>query len=239
MADSRACPFDSDKAQLAMSISIESDIDLKSGYLELTSCRVGPSPDLLREIYADATKSVAEKFSKTPLAEDPVVAGVRSLFKSVSIDPSRYRPSGEALARRIMKGQELHHINCIVDINNICSMETLFPLGAYDRNRVNGNVVIRRGREDEIYQGIGRQINVSGKLVSADSEGAFGSPIADSDRTKITSQTEDILVLLYAPLSTADSRVRSTLERFAGLAEEYAGAQLVQLGIQSTGCFVR
>jgi DNA/RNA-binding domain of Phe-tRNA-synthetase-like protein len=219
---------------MAMHLSMEADISLKLGYLELSHCRVGPSSDALVALYADAANAAGERFSNAPLAEDPVAAGVRSLFKSVGIDPSRYRPSGEALVRRIVKGQGLFHINCIVDINNVCSIETLFPLGTYDRDRISGNVAIRLGREDEVYRGIGKEINISGKLVSADSEGAFGSPIADSDRTKITSQTNEILVLLYAPVTVEDCNIHNTLNRFAGLAEEYAGAQSVNSGIQSS-----
>ena len=82
-----------------------------------------------------------------------------------------------------------------------------------------------------VYRGIGKEINIAGKLVSADSEGAFGSPIADSDRTKISENTQEILVLLYAPGSTEDGEIRNTLNRFADLAGEYAGAQTRNSGI--------
>lgn len=140
---------------------------------------------------------------------------------------------GEALVRRILKGQGLYHINCIVDINNICSIESLFPLGAYDRERIIGDVTIRLGAPDEVYRGIGKGIDIAGKLVSADSEGAFGSPIADSDRTMISEDTREVLVLLYAPESTDDSDIRNTLNRFAELAGEHASAQTGNSGVLS------
>ena len=68
-------------------------------------------------------------------------------------------------------------------------------------------------------------------VVSADGEGAFGSPIADSDRTKISEDTREVLVLLYAPESTDDSDIRDTLNRFAELATEHAGAHTEDSGI--------
>lgn len=218
-----------------MNFTIDPAIALKLGYLELEDCRIGPSPDALLAIYDESASAAGERFYATPVGEDPTAGGVRRLFKSVGIDPSRYRPSAEALVRRIVKGQALYHINSIVDINNVCSMESLFPLGAYDRAAIDGDVRIRLGADDEIYQGIGREINIAGKLVSADAQGAFGSPIADSERTKITEQTRDVLVLLYAPVSTADADVEKTLGRFAELAATHAGARPGQSGIRAPG----
>ena len=177
--------------------------------------------------------AACERFADTPLGEHPTAGGVRRLFRSVGIDPSRYRPSGEALVRRILKGQELYHINCMVDINNICSIGSLFPLGAYDRERIVGDVTIRMGASDEAYRGIGKEINVAGKLVSTDKEGAFGSPIADSDRTKISDATREVLILLYAPASAKDGEIRNTLSRYADLATEHAGAATRETGIQA------
>ncbi len=214
-----------------MNLTIDPAITLKLGFLHLTDCRIAASSEALLKIYDEVANTANERFTDTPLGEHPVAGGVRRLFKSAGIDPSRYRPSGEALVRRILKGQGLYHINCIVDINNICSIESLFPLGAYDREHIIGDVNIRLGASDEVYRGIGKEINIAGKLVSADSEGAFGSPIADSDRTKISEDTREVLVLLYAPESTDDSEIRDTLNRFAELATEHAGAHTEDSGI--------
>ena len=214
-----------------MNLTVAPSIALKLGYLRLTHCRIAASSDALRNIYDEAASVARGRFLDCPLGEHPVAGGVRRMFKAAGIDPSRYRPSGEALVRRILKGQDLYHINCIVDINNICSIESLFPLGAYDRRHIDGDVVIRLGESSEIYRGIGREISIAGKLVSADSIGAFGSPIADSDRTKITEETQEVLLLLYASKSMVDSEIRGTLDRFANLASEHAGASIQGSGI--------
>jgi DNA/RNA-binding domain of Phe-tRNA-synthetase-like protein len=209
---------------VATNISIDPAIPLKLGCLQLNGCRVAPSPAALGKILDDVANGAQERFSNAALAEHPVVASVRRLFKSTGIDPSRYRPSSEALIRRILKGQGLSHINCVVDINNICSIESLFPLGVYDQARINGDVVVRLGSQGETYRGIGKEINVTGKLVAADRQGAFGSPVTDSVRTKISEDTHRALVLLYAPAGAEDREILDTLTRFADLAHEYAGA---------------
>ena len=106
-----------------INFTIDPAIALKLGFLHLTDCRIVTSSDALRKIYDEIANTVKERFSDASLGEHPVAGGVRRLFKSAGIDPSRYRPSGEALVRRILKGRGLYHINCIVDINNICSID--------------------------------------------------------------------------------------------------------------------
>lgn len=211
-------------SDVGLRINIDPAIKIKVGSLHLTGCRVTESSKALRTVFDRVVDQARKRFTDMPLGEHPVAGGIRRLFKSLGMDPSRYRPSAEALVRRVLKNQDLYHINCIVDINNICSMESLYPLGVYDRERINGDVNVRLGTAHDIYRGIGREINIAGKLVCADADGAFGSPIADSARTKITEHTRELLVLLYAPPSAEDSEVRDTLKRFAELADAYAGA---------------
>lgn len=218
-----------------MKFTIDPGIPLQLGSLHLTDCRIAESSGALNEIFRDQQGQVRDRFTDRPLGEHPVAGAVRRMFRSAGIDPTRYRPSGEALVRRILKNQTLTSINCIVDINNICSMESLLPIGAYNRENIIGDVHIRLGKSDEIYRGIGREINIAGKLVSADSEGAFGSPIADSDRTKISQDAREVLVLIYAPESVESSVVQDTLNHFANLASSHAGARIVDSGNHPNG----
>ena len=215
----------------AVRFSIHPEIAIKVGFLHLSACRITESSDALLGIFDETVNEVRQRFAESPINEHPVAGGVRRMFKSVGIDPSRYRPSGESLVRRVLKDHALNHINSIVDINNICSMESLFPLGVYDREKISGDVSIRLGTRDDVYYGIERSINIEAKLVSADDKGAFGSPIADSDRTKVAEKTQEVLVLLYAPESTDAAAIHSTLNRFAFLAGEHAGAKTEDSGI--------
>ena len=70
--------------------------------LSLDGCEIGASSDALRATYDEVARAAGEHFAESPIADHPIAGGVRRLFKSVGIDPSRYRPSGEALVRRAM-----------------------------------------------------------------------------------------------------------------------------------------
>ncbi len=139
-------------------------------------------------------------FTLAGLSEYEQIAAVRGLQKSFGYDPTRYRPSSEALLRRVLKGQGLPQINSAVDVNNFCSLEFLLPMCIYDLRHVRGSVRVRIGEPGESYQGIGRQVfQAEHKVVIADDDGIMGSTVSDSERTKVTTTTTDILLAIYAP----------------------------------------
>jgi DNA/RNA-binding domain of Phe-tRNA-synthetase-like protein len=130
---------------------------------------------------------------------EPIDA-VRTMFRIWGVDPSKYRPSSEALLRRIVKGGKLPRISTIVDIANLGAIETGWPYGCYDRAKISGPVEIRPGKAGEEYEGIGRQrLRLESRPLFADSEGPFGSPISDSTRTMITGSTRELLAIVCAP----------------------------------------
>ncbi|MHC4472880.1 MAG: B3/B4 domain-containing protein [Planctomycetota bacterium] len=124
----------------------------------------------------------------------------RRLYRSIGIDPTKNRPSSEALLRRLKRGEPLPRINALVDVVNHCSVTLLLPFGCYDLDRVVGEVVLRVGREDEWFEGLGKpRVNVGGRYTLADEVGPFGNPSMDSRRTMITPGTENALVVVFAP----------------------------------------
>lgn len=130
----------------------------------------------------------------------PGAVEARALFRALGIDPTRHRPSSEALLRRALKGRPLPAINSAVDTANLVSLETLLPVGLYDRARIAGEVSVRLGRPGEQYQGIGEdEVHLEGRITLADEQGAFGNPTRDSLRTCVTAASADLLFILFAP----------------------------------------
>jgi DNA/RNA-binding domain of Phe-tRNA-synthetase-like protein len=164
------------------------------------------------EILSQRLKS---EFSLDRLSENEQIAAVRGLQKSFGFDPTRYRPSSESLLRRVLKGQGLYQINTAVDVNNLCSLEFLLPLCSYDLRNVEGQVRVRLGKAGEEYPGIGRQVfQAENKVIIADDSGIMGSTVSDSERTKVSTETTDILLAIYAP-AMMDPRI---IEHYAALA---------------------
>jgi DNA/RNA-binding domain of Phe-tRNA-synthetase-like protein len=153
----------------------------------------------------------------TPPAE---VASVRTMYKKVGIDPTKTRPSNEALLRRVRKGDTIPRINSAVDIVNWCSLEFQLPYGLYDFSKVSGPVTVRLGAEGESYPGIRKDdVNVGGRITVADDVGAFGNPTSDSARTMVTPSSTELLIVVYAPAEIGKAQIErvlsATAERFA------------------------
>jgi DNA/RNA-binding domain of Phe-tRNA-synthetase-like protein len=129
----------------------------------------------------------------------PQIAAMRSAYKALGKDPSRYRGSGEALLRRVLSGKGLYLINSVVDINNLVSLESLNPAGTYDLEKITPPIELRIGAAGESYKGIGKDfINIESLPVFADAAGAFGSPTSDSERAMVSLETRKILMVVFS-----------------------------------------
>ena len=146
-------------------------------------------------------------------AEQAVRAGevgptdrARELYRRFGTDPTRMRPSSEALLRRMKKGEALPRINSLVDVANALSVQLQVPVGLYDLDKVRGEeLVLRLGHDGEGYEGIGKErVNVEGRICFADAEGPCGNPSADSARTMITTATERAAWIYFLPVSDDD-----------------------------------
>lgn len=189
---------------------------VKLGVLEAHQVRVQLVHEgLAREMDA-ACEGVRQRVQPEQVADMEVIAQVRRLFRGWGLDPARYRPSSEALLRRVAQGKGLYRVSTAVDIINLGSMETGWPYGAYDLARVQPPITFRHGQAGETYDGIGKHTwHLDGKPVLADSAGPFGMPISDSTRTMITEATQSVLTVIFAPLAADVEEIQKALDTLA------------------------
>lgn len=153
-------------------------------------------------------------------------AAVRTMYKQVGLDPTKTRPSSEALLRRVRQGGTLPRINAMVDVCNWCSLEFQLPYGLYDRSAIDGDVQLRLGRPGESYPGIRKDdVHVAGRLTLADARGPFGNPTSDSARTMVTTATTDALVVIFAPAGIDTGHLRAVLDVTAARMAEFTGCR--------------
>ncbi|MGB2629062.1 MAG: phenylalanine--tRNA ligase beta subunit-related protein [Candidatus Acidiferrum sp.] len=162
--------------------------------------------------------------------ESAKILATRRGYKALGKDPSRYRGSAEALLRRIISGKSFPQINNVVDIINLLSVESRFPVGLYDLDHVKGDVVFRVGRAAESYKGIGKyDLNLAGLPVFCDETGPFGSPTSDSERTMVTPVTTRIALIFVS--FGGNEGLESSCQRMADLLGHHASATAIQSSI--------
>jgi DNA/RNA-binding domain of Phe-tRNA-synthetase-like protein len=154
----------------------------------------------------------------------PAIAAVREAYKRCGKNPTRYRPAAEALRRRIVKGQGLSPVCNLVDIINLVSLRSGFCIGGFDADAVRGNPVWGIGQPDEPFEAIGRgPLNIAGMPAVRDEQGAIGTPSSDSVRTRITLETQRVMLIVNA--YDGAGGVEEALQHAEGLLTEYTSGR--------------
>ena len=208
-------------------IQIELSSEIKTTCPELKvlviACQVKNSPSdaaLWQEIAAEeaavkATCRIEEVNKWAP------IKATRTAYKRLGKDPNRYRPSAEALRRRILRDLPLYRIDTLVDLINLVSIRSGYSIGGFDVDKIEGDLTLGVGREGELYQGIGRGVlNIAGLPVYRDRVGGIGTPTSDEERTKISMETTSLLMIINGysgseGLSEAGEYAIDLLRRYA------------------------
>lgn len=156
------------------------------------------------------TGELASRWTPAELGEDPAVAALRRLFKAAGTDPARYRPSSEALLRRLLKGDELPAIHPLVDLNNQFSIELKVPSCVMREGSFDFPVTLRAGAPGESLDSMRGPLDLAGKPLLADAQGAFGTPITDAHRVKVLPETTAGWLVAYLPQGTVSATEAST-----------------------------
>lgn len=155
------------------------------------------------------------------IKKNPAIAATRKAYKKFGKDPNRYRPSSEALCRRILRDLPLYQIDTLVDLINLVSIKTGYSIGGFDADKIQGDcLTLGIGKANEPYEGIGKGIlNIEGLPVYRDLQGGIGTPTSDHERTKISLETTNFLALINGysgknGLAEATEYMQSLLKKY-------------------------
>ncbi len=171
--------------------------NLKLGILK-THVHVQNSNESLWAIIDQKLEERQAELELDVVSKLPTIQSTRKAYKALGKKPGRYRPSAEALTRRILQGKGLYKVNNVVDCLNLISVCSGYSIGGYDLQNIEGQIQLGRGEEKEPYEAIGRgELNIAGLPVLRDNTGAFGSPTSDSSRTMVTEKTTQFLMIFF------------------------------------------
>ena len=195
--------------------------DIRLGLLQFKAEVKESDPAFWEYMDHDVQPQIKNAIAGKEWGDIPGVRGSRAAYKAFGRNPGRYRVSSEALLRRVRRGDELYHINSVVDVNNLISVESGLSVGSYDLAHTQGAIILRKAQNGEGYTGIGKDfLDMENMLVLADEKGIFGSSMSDSTRAMVTEQTKDVLVVIYCFEQDIDlpallEKAKADFQRFA------------------------
>lgn len=174
------------------------------------------------------SSSFAATHKMADINKRPAILATRQAYKALGKDPNRYRPSSEALCRRIVKGMDLYQIDTAVDLINLVSLKSGYSIGGFDTDAIVGDLTLGVGEADEKFEAIGRGLlNIEGLPVYRDSIGGIGTPTSDEERTKITAATTKLLMIINA--YSGEKGLRETVDDSIHLLKKHLDAQNIEI----------
>lgn len=191
------------RAILVIKLKIENTIREKCPNLRIATieCKVVNSEyssALWNEIdlFSEDFKS---RFKLEDINKRSAIYATRQAYKVLGKDPNRYRPSAEALCRRILRNIPLYQINTLVDLINLISLHSGYSIAGFDANLIEGDLNLGVGKENESFEAIGRGLlNIENLPIYRDKKGGIGTPTSDEERTKIALDTSRLFMIINA-----------------------------------------
>ena len=202
---------------------------IRLGCLQM-QVQVQPSSKELLAIIQQTTEHLANQYKIEEISQRKHIQSTRNAYKSLGKKPGRYRPSAEALLRRVVTHRGLYQINNVVDTLNYISIQSGYSIGGYDVDQISGSPELTIGIRNEPYQAIARgQLNIGNLPVLRDQLSAFGSPTSDSVRTSITEKTNHFLMVFFDFDHSED--LDNWLDQSAKVFKKHTHAEQVEIWI--------
>ena len=177
----------------------ESYPDLSVMCSSITDVVVEPDSKKLRDLEKQILRRLRSRYTLETLKDNSVFRAYRDFFWRIGIDPTKIRPAGEALVRRVLRGKHIPTINTLVDAYNLASIETGIALAAFDTGQIRGPMLLRFSELGEEFLGIGMGSPIvlkGGEVVVSDRDGILAIyPYRDAERSKIQFTTQSVIIL--------------------------------------------
>lgn len=172
--------------------------DFKVAIIHYNSTTVSDSPQMLKGRLQLFQEQLFFELEERPLNQIDGIREWRHVWKALGANPTRYRPSAEAMYRRVSKQDYMKSHSSAIDLNTLFSLQYGIPSGMYNREALFGDIRVTTGLAEEGYDGLnGRFNSLHNIVILKDGYSPFGSPYVDSVRSAITEETTEILHVLF------------------------------------------
>src|SRR3989339_1561185 len=189
--------------------------------------------DGISHLLREAEKSALEKIGGVPVAEHPNVVPWREAYRKFGAKPKDYPSSIENLIRRVSGGEQVRHINKLVDIYNIISLKHLVPVGGEDLEKIEGNVLLTFAGDNEVSVKLLGEPEARppypDEVIYKDNAGTICRRWnwKEADRTKLTESTKYAVIIIEGLPPVGKKEIQEALNELYDLVTKFCGGQVV------------
>ncbi|NOX71486.1 MAG: arginine--tRNA ligase [Candidatus Micrarchaeota archaeon] len=152
----------------------------------------------------------------------------REIYRSFGAKPKKHKSSVEALLARVISGENIGHINNLVDVYNYISLKYILPVGGDDTSKVDGNILLKfaDGSEKARILGIDETISPKrGEVVYADDKEILCRRWnwRESKKSMMDENTKNAIIVIESLLPK--EKLNEALNEMSGLIEKMFGAR--------------
>ncbi len=210
---------------------------IKTGFIVVENVIVSKNNSELEKLKEVVSSKVKNQFkNQSEIKENTNIKGFRELYKAFGADPNSTLNSAEALMRRVVKGKGIYNINNVVDTYNVTSIEFAIPMAAYNLDAVDAPIILRKAEEkDQITKILEEKPTdvPKGSLCYSDKTGVIcmNYNYRDSDRTKITNETDRIIVFVDGHNEITEEYIKKVLGIVGARIEDFTGGNVTEYGV--------
>jgi lysyl-tRNA synthetase class 2 len=191
----------------------------------------GDYPDITQLLRQSEQKAI-NKLDNSLIIEHPHILPWRAVYKKFGAKPKEYPSSIENLLRRVLKGEQIRHINTLVDIYNIISLKYFLPVGGEDLAKITGNVELTIATNNEPVALLLGEKEARpphpGEVIYKDEISAICRRWnwKEAERTKLTKNTEEAFMVIEGLPPVNKDLMQLALTNFIELIKKYCGGEI-------------
>ncbi|MGD2087203.1 MAG: phenylalanine--tRNA ligase beta subunit-related protein [Candidatus Aminicenantes bacterium] len=189
--------------------------DLRIGVVLGRGLQIRKSLEELENLIEDNMKNLLKRMENKKLLDFTNIKAWRETYRQMGLNHKKYKPTVEALMRRMIKGHPFPVINTAVNAYLAVKLLTMLPISGYDLAAIDGDIRLRisKGGEQFVPSGkVDREFTVPGEFVYSDNKTILTRHwnYRDCDHAKITKNST--LIFLSSEAALKDISTQDLIE---------------------------
>ncbi|HEX2950109.1 MAG TPA: phenylalanine--tRNA ligase beta subunit-related protein [Armatimonadota bacterium] len=177
---------------------------------------------IVQDIVCDLTRE--------SIKNDSILAGFRKLHTEIGCSNRKNIASPENLLSMLLSTGHLPHVNLLVDIYNLVSIQTRLALGAHDCANINGNIHLRLTQGNEQFLPLGAPEPKSVKpgeyaYIDDANDILCRLEVRQVEKSKVTVATTDCFYIVQGNSATDRTYLQTATEQLISLTKKYCGGE--------------